>query len=183
MTSMIISSQVSSLVLAVAIVFIILSVFYRSPAAGFIGAVPLGVSILLNFGIMSLTGINLDMVTSLVAAIAIGIGIDYTVHFMNNYHNERIGKDDLTQVTLNTIRHSGKGIAVNAFSVGCGFLVMCFSNFVVLRFIGFLVATVMLTASVAALTILPVVLNMFKPEFMAKAHGSLCLRKPKGVKE
>lgn len=167
MTSMIISSQVSSLVLAVGIVFLILAVFYRSVFAGIIGAIPLGVSILLNFGIMSLTGINLDMVTSLVAAIAIGIGIDYTVHFMNNYHNERIASDNLTQVTLNTLRHSGKGIAVNAFSVGCGFLVMCFSNFVVLRFVGFLVATVMLTSSVASLTILPVVLNMVKPKFMA----------------
>ena len=167
MTSMIISSQVSSLVLAVGIVFLILAVFYRSVIAGIIGAIPLGVSILLNFGIMSLTRINLDMVTSLVAAIAIGIGIDYTVHFMNNYHNERIASDNLTQVTLNTLRHSGKGIAVNAFSVGCGFLVMCFSNFVVLRFVGFLVATVMLTSSVASLTILPVVLNMVKPKFMA----------------
>ena len=167
MTSMIISSQVSSLVLAVGIVFLILALFYRSVIAGIIGAIPLGVSILLNFGIMSLTGINLDMVTSLVAAIAIGIGIDYTVHFMNNYHNERIASDNLTQVTLNTLRHSGKGIAVNAFSVGCGFLVMCFSNFVVLRFVGFLVATVMLTSSVASLTILPVVLNMVKPKFMA----------------
>ena len=171
MTSMIISSQVSSLVLAVGIVFLILAVFYRSVIAGIIGAIPLGVSILLNFGIMSLTGINLDMVTSLVAAIAIGIGIDYTVHFMNNYHNERIASDNLTQVTLNTLRHSGKGIAVNAFSVGCGFLVMCFSNFVVLRFVGFLVATVMLTSSVASLTILPVVLNMVKPKFMTQVHG------------
>ena len=180
MTSMIISSQVSSLVLAVVIVFCILSLFYRSFIAGLIGAIPLGISILLNFGIMSLTGINLDMVTSLVAAIAIGIGIDYTVHFMNNYHNERIISEDLTQVTLKTLRHSGKGIAVNAFSVGCGFLVMCFSKFVVLRFVGFLVAVVMFTSSVAALTILPVVLNIFKPSFMAKPHKNIFAQKPKG---
>lgn len=180
MTSMIISSQVSSLVLAVVIVFCILSLFYRSFIAGLIGAIPLGISILLNFGIMSLTGINLDMVTSLVAAIAIGIGIDYTVHFMNNYHNERIISEDLTQVTLKTLRHSGKGIAVNAFSVGCGFLVMCFSKFVVLRFVGFLVAVVMFTSSVAALTILPVVLNIFKPSFMAKPHKNIFVQKPKG---
>lgn len=182
MTAMIISSQISSLVLAVAIVFIILALFYRSPLAGIIGAIPLGVSILLNFGIMSLTGINLDMVTSLVAAIAIGIGIDYTVHFMNNYHQERLTNTDLIQVTLNTLRHSGKGIAVNAFSVGCGFLVMCFSNFVVLRFVGFLVAVVMFTSSLASLTILPVVLNMFKPAFMAKQHTANGVCASKGGK-
>lgn len=172
MTSMIISSQITSLILAVTIVFCILSVFYRSVIAGLIGSIPLGVSILLNFGIMSLTGINLDMVTSLVAAIAIGIGIDYTVHFMNNYYHERINNSNLTQVTLNTLRNSGKGIAANAFAVGCGFLVMCFSKFVVLRFVGFLVAVVMFTGSTAALTILPVVLNIFKPKFMTKKHKS-----------
>lgn len=168
MTSMIIGSQVSSLLLAIVIVFCILSLYYRSPIAGLIGAVPLGVSILMNFGIMGLTGINLDMVTSLVAAIAIGIGIDYTVHFMNNYHKERVKTDDLGVVTVNTLKLSGKGIMVNAASVGFGFVVLCFSRFVVLRFVGFLVAVVMLTSSVAAMTILPVLLNIFKPRFMAK---------------
>ena len=167
MTSMIIGSQVSSLLLAIVIVFCILSLYYRSPIAGLIGAVPLGVSILMNFGIMGLTGINLDMVTSLVAAIAIGIGIDYTVHFMNNYHKERVKTDDLGVVTVNTLKLSGKGIMVNAASVGFGFVVLCFSRFVVLRFVGFLVAVVMLTSSVAAMTILPVLLNIFKPRFMA----------------
>ena len=167
MTSMIIGSQVSSLLLAIVIVFCILSLYYRSPFAGLIGAVPLGVSILMNFGIMGLTGINLDMVTSLVAAIAIGIGIDYTVHFMNNYHKERIRTDDLGAVTVNTLKLSGKGIMVNAASVGFGFVVLCFSHFIVLRFVGFLVAVVMLTSSVAAMTVLPVLLNIFKPRFMA----------------
>ncbi|MGI5089307.1 efflux RND transporter permease subunit [Treponema sp. OMZ 805] len=167
MTSMIIDSQVSSLLLAIVIVFCILSLYYRSPIAGLIGAVPLGISILMNFGIMGLAGINLDMVTSLVAAIAIGIGIDYTVHFMNNYHKERLRTDDLTAVTVNTLQLSGKAIMVNAASVGFGFVVLCFSRFVVLRFVGFLVAVVMLTGSVAAMTILPVLLNIFKPRFMA----------------
>ena len=56
---------------------------------------------------------------------------------------------------------------VNAASVGFGFVVLCFSHFIVLRFVGFLVAVVMLTSSVAAMTILPVLLNIFKPRFMA----------------
>ena len=168
MTSMIIGSQVSSLLLAIVIVFCILSLYYRSPIAGLIGAVPLGVSILMNFGIMGLTGINLDMVTSLVAAIAIGIGIDYTVYFMNNYHKERLKTDDLSAVTVNTLKLSGKGIMVNAASVGFGFIVLCFSRFIVLRFVGFLVAVVMLTSSVAAMTVLPILLNIFKPRFMKK---------------
>lgn len=183
MTAMAVSSQVSSLLLAIAIVFCILSIVYRSVIAGLIGAIPLCFSILLNFGIMSVTGISLDMVTSLVASIAIGIGIDYTVHFMNNYHNERLISSDLEQVTIQTLRNSGKGITINAFSVGCGFLVLCFSKFVVLRFVGFLVAVVMFTSSLAALTILPVLLNIFKPKFMAQSHEKLFAKKSEGEKD
>ena len=167
LTNMITSSQVSSLLLAILIVFVILSWYFKSPFAGLIGSIPLALSILINFGIMGLTGINLDMVTSLIGSIAIGIGVDYTIHFMNNYHYERLRCDDLNQVTLNTLRVSGKAIVVNAVSVGLGFLVLCLSQFVVLRYIGFLVAVVMLTSSVTAMTILPVLLNVFKPKFIS----------------
>ena len=117
---------------------------------------------------MGLTGINLDMITSLIGSIAIGIGVDYTIHFMNNYHGERLKSDNLDEVTMNTLKVSGKAIVVNAVSVGLGFLVLCLSQFVVLRYIGFLVAVVMLTSSVTAMTVLPVMLNVFKPKFISK---------------
>jgi predicted RND superfamily exporter protein len=82
---MIVSSQVSSVPSRAAAVFVILWISFRSVWAGAIGAVPLLLSILINFGIMGFLGINLDMVTSLISSIAIGIGIDYTIHFLNNY--------------------------------------------------------------------------------------------------
>ena len=65
LTDMITGSQLSSLGLAIAIVFVILSIYFKSPVAGLIGSIPLGLAILINFGIMGLTGINLDMITSL----------------------------------------------------------------------------------------------------------------------
>lgn len=170
LTSMITDSQVSSLLIAVVIVFIILSIYFRSPAAGFIGAIPLALAILINFGIMGLSGINLDIVTAIVGSIAIGIGVDYTIHFMDNYHRERLLSDDLNAVTLKTLLVSGKAITTNAVSVGLGFLVLCLSRFIVLRYIGLLVAIVMLTSSVTSMTVLPVMLNLFKPKFISKSR-------------
>jgi predicted RND superfamily exporter protein len=63
---------------------------------------------------------------------------------------------------------SGKGILVNAVSVGLGFLVLILSNFVVLRYIGFLVAVIMATSSIPAMTLLPLILNTFKPAFISR---------------
>lgn len=168
LTDMITDSQITSLLLAIGIVFIILTIYFHSPIAGLIGAVPLVLSILINFGIMGLAGINLDMVTSLIGSIAIGIGVDYTIHFMSDYHNQRLKTNDLTEVTLNTLSVSGKAIVVNAVSVGLGFLVLSLSQFIVLRYIGILVAIVMLSSSVTAMTILPAMLNIFKPKFISR---------------
>jgi uncharacterized protein len=168
LTSMITTSQVSSLVLSLLGVFIVLAIAFHSPVAGILGSITLGIAILINFGIMGLLGINLDMVTSLISSIAIGIGIDYTIHFLSNYHHERLQSDDLAKVTLNTYLVSGKAILVNALSVAFGFLVLAFSKFVVLRYIGILVAVCMITSSAAAMVVLPVMLNVFKPKFISR---------------
>lgn len=168
LTDMITSSQITSLLTALIAVFLIVSIAYKSPIAGFFGIVPLFLSILINFGLMGIAGINLDMITSLVASIAIGVGVDYTIHFLSRYKIERLKSDDLNLVTKNTILSSGKGIITNAVSVGLGFAVLVFSKFVVLRYIGILVAVIMLTSSVAALTVLPALLNLIKPKFISK---------------
>lgn len=168
LTDMITSSQITSLLLAILIVFIILLVYFKSPIAGIIGTIPLILSILINFGIMGIAHINLDMVTSLIGSIAIGIGVDYTIHFMDDYHKQRLQSDNLQVVTLNTLSLSGKAIIVNAVSVGLGFLVLALSQFVVLRYIGILVAIVMFTSSFTSMTILPALLNTFNPKFMQK---------------
>lgn len=172
LTDMITSSQLTSLLLAIGCVFIILTWYFRSPVAGIIGAIPLSLSILFNFGLMGLVGINLDMVTSLIGSIAIGIGVDYTIHFMTDYHTQWGLTHDSNEATLRTLKVSGRAIAVNALSVGLGFLVLSLSQFIVLRYIGILVGVVMLTSSITALTILPAILNIVKPKFLDKPTAS-----------
>lgn len=168
LTDMITSSQILSLILAIFSVFIILTWYFRSPIAGIMGDIPLILSILINFGIMGLTGINLDMVTSIIGSISIGIGVDYTIHFMTDYHAQWQIYHESKQTTLCTLSIAGKAIVINALSVGLGFLVLAFSQFVVLRYIGILVAIVMFTSSVTSMTILPAMLNTFHPKFLDK---------------
>lgn len=166
MTNMIVSSQVSSLLISLISVFIIITISFHSGWAGLLGAVPLALSILLNYMTMGFADINLDLVTSIIASVAVGVGIDYTIHFLTTYKEERTKTDDLEEVTKQTFIKSGHGIVTNAIAVGFGFLVLCFSKFVVLRYIGILVAIVMFTSSFLAMTIIPGVLNEFNPKFI-----------------
>ena len=166
MSHLVINSQMVSIVFSLVMVFIIISLSFKSGWAGLIGALPLGFVILLNFMVMGFFCIRLDLCTSIVSSIAIGVGIDYTIHFMETYRSERAKTGDLEKVAQNTFNTSGKGIVTNALAVGLGFLVLVLSKFVILRYIGLLVAVVMFTSSMLSMTIIPGVLNAFDPRFM-----------------
>ncbi|MBQ3648662.1 MAG: MMPL family transporter, partial [Treponema sp.] len=170
MTKMIVSSQLTSLLISLLCVFVIIALAFKSGWAGLLGAVPLALAIILNYMVMGFAGINLDLVTSIIASVAVGVGIDYTIHFMTTYKEERAKSDDLEEVTRMTFRKSGHGIVTNAIAVGFGFLVLCFSKFVVLRYIGILVAIVMFTSSFLAMTVIPGFLNMYAPKFISKKN-------------
>ncbi len=166
MTEMVVDSQTVSILLSLFMVFLIISLSFKSGWAGIIGAIPLGLTILLNFMVMGYAGIALDLCTSIIASVAIGVGIDYTIHFMETYRAQRATTDDLEEVTKRTFKTSGRGILTNAIAVGLGFCVLLFSRFIILRYIGALVAVVMFTSSALAMTIIPGLLNAFDPKFM-----------------
>ncbi len=166
MSDMIVTSQFTSLIVSIASVFIIITVSFKSVKAGLLGAIPLIFAILINYMIMGFAGINLDFITSIIASLAVGVGIDYTIHFLSTYKEERSKTDDLVKVTRQTFRKSGHGIVTNALAVGLGFLVLSLSKFIVLRYIGILVAIVMFTSSFLAMTIIPGILNASDPKFI-----------------
>lgn len=165
MTDMVFSSQIQSLIISLLSVFIVIAISFRSVWAGLLGAVPLSLTILLNYWTMGTFGINLDLVTSIIASVAVGIGIDYTIHFLETYRAERAKTTDVHAAARRTFKSSGTGILTNALAVGLGFLVLCLSKFLVLRYIGILIALVMFTSSMLAMTILPGFLTNFDPKF------------------
>lgn len=167
-TDLIIQSQIWNILSSVALVILILAVFFRSLVAGLLSIVPLSVAIIVNFGIMGFFGIKLDAATSMVAAIAIGTGIDYTIHFLVAFHRDRKSHGEFHAVMERTILRTGKAIMFNAVSVAAGFAVLALSTFNPLMFLGILIAITMATSSFVALTLLPILLDLFQPKFLDK---------------
>lgn len=168
LTMLITASQTRSILISLLLVFIILAMNYRSLLAGIIGIIPIGLTVLINFGVMGLLKIRLDISTAMVSAVSIGIGIDYTIHYLSYYRYERLKTDNLDEVAHNTLHGVGKAIIFNALSVAGGFLVMLLSNFTPLNYFGFLVALTMITSSTASLTLLPIILEIINPRFIYK---------------
>jgi len=142
-------SQAQSLLLALVLVFIMMTLLFRSFKGGLLSITPIVFTIIFNFGFMGVMGIPLDNATVMVAPIAIGIGIDYSIHVLSRLREEKGG----VNITLKT---TGRAVLVNALSVGLGFAVLLLADIVPLRRFGILVAITMLVSSISALLLIPV---------------------------
>ena len=160
---LVVESQASSFAVSFILVIFIVSAMFRSFKLGCYSVVPLVVPIFLNFGIMGLTGIKLNAATAVIASLAIGIGIDYSIHFLSRYRHEITMQGSVEKAIERSLHTSGRAILYNALAVAAGFLVLVPSNFVIISPLGILVALVMITTSLASLTLLPAILKVFPP--------------------
>ena len=123
-----------------------------------------------NFAVMGFTGITLNVATALIASLAVGVGIDYTIHFIEAFKREYPGGGDYLYRTFAT---SGKAILINAVSVGAGFCVLVFSQFRILAQFGALIALSMAVSAVVSLTVIPVLITLVKPKFIYGQDSAL----------
>ncbi len=164
-TDLILEGQIMSLILSIIIVIILLSFMFKNIKAGIIGAVPILITALISFGVMGFLDIPLSTTTALLSSIAIGIGIDYAVHFIEQYRVNALKTGDKELTAQKTMAHSGRAILFNAIVVIAGFLVLLFSVFPPNRELGALVSLNMFTSFVGTLTIMLVLLNVSKLYF------------------
>lgn len=167
-----IQSQFSSLILALVMVLLIVGLMLRSISKGVYAIIPIIATIMILFGFMGITGIPLDIATVLVGSIALGIGIDYSIHIITgfNFHLKETG--DAEKAIEKTILSSGKAVIINVISVAAGFLVLIFSQIVPLQNFGILVAISMFGSGIGALTLLPIILILAnrKRKIVANNH-------------
>lgn len=158
MDASLIKSQFSSLLIAIVVVLIIVGLILRSVRKGIYATVPIISTITILFGFMGVARIHLDVATVLVASIALGIGIDYSIHIITHFSHSLKEHGTIDKALEDTILVSGKAITINVLSVTAGFLVLIFSKLVPLQHFGMLVALSMVGSGLGALTLLPALL-------------------------
>jgi predicted RND superfamily exporter protein len=160
---LVVESQIISILISVIVVMIIVAFSYKSIAAGLIAALPLAVAIIANFAVMGFTRITINVATALIASLAVGIGIDYTIHFIDAFKREYSGGGDYL---YRTFAGAGKAILINAVSVGGSFGVLALSRFRVMAQFGSLIGLSMGISALISLTVIPVLLMTVKPKFI-----------------
>lgn len=160
-TDLIFEGQIMSIAISLVLVLILLSVMFRSIKAGLIGSIPIMLTAIFSFGVMGALNIPLSTTTALLSSIAIGIGIDYAIHFMQYYKENTQEKGDKLLGLYATMNQTGRAILFNAVVVISGFLVLLFSVFPPNRKLGALVSMNMFTSLAGTLTIMMILIYTF----------------------
>ncbi len=158
-SSLLLKGQIISLALSFIIVALLLTLLFKNIWLGLAGTVPIAITAIVNFGVMGLLNIPLSSATALISSIAVGIGVDYSIHLLEHYTNRRLKGFSREEATRETLSHTGRAIILNAIAVMGGFAVLLFSVFPPNRQVGALIMLNMAMSALLTLTVLIVIIN------------------------
>ncbi|WP_316348786.1 MMPL family transporter [Desulfuromonas acetoxidans] len=159
---LIVNSQVQSLALALVLILLTTVFIFRSIRLGVIALIPNLIPILLNFAVMGVLGIPLNSATAIIAAVAIGIAVDDTIHFICNYQHLRQSGGTVAAAVEQTLVDKGHPIIITSLIMAGAFAILLFASFVPTIQFGFLCSLIMLFAVVADLIVLPAIFLKFE---------------------
>ncbi len=162
----IIKGKIQNIILAMVLIVVICSLAYRSLNSGVLAVLPIAFGVVLTFGFMSLFGLRLDMPTSIITGIAVGIGIDFSIHYLNKLRASMKAKNAIDKSLEMTVCTSGKAVVVDTFTNILGFSMLIMSAFQPVQIFGYLVSFTMLIMGGSVIVLLPALVVWLKPKFI-----------------
>jgi hypothetical protein len=156
---LLVDGMIKSIVVCVVLVLVILLLLLKESRMALISMSPIFAALIINFGTLGLFNIPLNIATAMVSSIVVGIGVDYSIHFITWYRSELRKERNIALALENTILHKGRAILENMILIVAGFLVLTLSNFIPLVQFGLLVAICMLTTAFGALAVVPAIIR------------------------
>jgi len=157
------SSQIMTLSLVLIILFIMFLLLFRSLMLTIIALIVNIIPIGIIFGFMGWLHIPLDIMTITIAAIAMGIGVDDTIHYIHRFKEEFTKDTNYTTTMQRTNESIGYAMVYTSITVIIGFSILTLSNLIPTIYFGLLTMIVMAAALTSNLILLPKLLVLIKP--------------------
>jgi len=159
--NIIVTSSMTSILFSLVLILFITGLFFNSFKWGFLSIIPLASAIILNFGLMGIFGIDLNHMTALLSSVIIGVGVDFSIHYISDYRKNIINNVDYQTMSLKTSQDVGYPILLDVFS-NMGFIALLFSILIPLNHMGGLMVFAMISTSFGTLTILASLIKILK---------------------
>ncbi|MCP4038263.1 MAG: MMPL family transporter, partial [bacterium] len=147
--------QVTSLAAAFIMVYLMLALLFTSFKTGLIALLPNGLPVLVYFGILGWSGVQLNASTGLVATIVLGIAVDDTIHLFANFNRAARRHADESRGVVEAMRQVGKPVTYTTAALCLGFLCLTYSRMQPQVEFGYLASVTLLTAWLVDVTFTP----------------------------
>jgi len=142
-------------------VFVLMVILFRSPLLAFISMMPLTFAIILTYGILGFVGKDYDMPVAVCSSLALGLSIDYAIHFCQRFKSKCAILKDVEQTNAAIFDEPARAIARNAIVIIFGFLPLVFATLTPYMTVGIFFATLMGFSGLTTLILLPALMRIF----------------------
>jgi len=156
--SLVVQSSITSIIVSIFAIMFVTWLYFKKFVWAFLSIIPLLTAIILNFGIMGLLGIELSHLTALLISIIIGVGVDFSIHYISDFIDKSKKGIIKEKINIQTFSDVGYPIFLDVIS-NLGFIVLVFSAIVPLNYMGILMVFAMLSTSFGTLFILSSIVN------------------------
>ena len=161
------------------IVFIMMSILFRSPLWGLVCMVPLSITILVIYGLIGLVGKDYDMPVAVLSALTLGMAVDFAIHFLERARSTQARTGSWKAAAATMFGEPARAISRNVLVIAIGFLPLLAAPLVPYKTVGIFLCAIMGLSGVVTLMVLPAILTvaekrMFKAAKAPRSVGCNC---------
>ena len=151
------------------IVFIMMTILFRSPLWGLICMIPLTITIAVIYGIIGLVGKDYDMPVAVLSALTLGMAVDFAIHFLQRARTSYAQKGSWQLSVGEMFGEPARAITRNVFVIAIGFLPLLAASLIPYKTVGIFLCAIMALSGAITLLVLPALLKVLE-RFLFKAE-------------
>jgi len=163
-----VAGMLSALLSSFAIVFILMSVLFRSISWGLLSMIPLTITISLIYGMIGIVGKPYDMPVAVLSSLSLGLAVDYAIHFLARSQELRKKHSNWAETLQTMFGEPARAIVRNLIVIGVGFSPLLLAPLVPYQTVGILISAILIIAGMATLLILPALQTLFQKHLFKK---------------
>jgi len=144
------------------VVFLMMSILFRSPFWGILAMIPLTFTISIIYGVIGLIGKDYDMPVAVLSSLTLGLAVDFAIHFLQRSRATMARIGDWKKTIQEIFEEPARAIARNTIVISIGFTPLLFAPLIPYQTVGIFLAVIMLYSGLATLWILPALLTVMQ---------------------
>jgi len=142
------------------IVFIMMTILFRSPLWGIICMIPLTITIAVIYGIIGLVGKDYDMPVAVLSALTLGIAVDFAIHFLERARASYAETGSWQSSTAIMFGEPARAISRNVLVIAIGFLPLLLASLIPYKTVGIFLCVIMALSGAITLLALPAIIKL-----------------------